>query len=50
MKKILRILGISLLSIVGLMAIVPMTFKGKVKDIVIAEGNKLLNAEFGFDR
>lgn len=50
MKKILRILGISLLSIVGLMAIVPVAFKGKVKDIVIAEGNKLLDAEFGFDR
>ena len=50
MKKILRILGISLLSIVVLMAIVPVAFKGKVKDIVIAEGNKLLNAEFGFDR
>ena len=50
MKKILRILGISLLSIVVLMAIVPMTFKGKIKNIVIAEGNKLLDAEFGFDR
>lgn len=50
MKKIIRILGISLLSIVLLMAIVPVAFKGKIKEIVIAEGNKLLNAEFGFDR
>lgn len=50
MKKIIRILGISLLSIVLLMAIVPVAFKGKIKEIVIAEGNKLLNAEFGFDK
>ena len=50
MKKIIRILGISLLSIVLLMAIVPVAFKGKIKEIVITEGNKLLNAEFGFDR
>ena len=48
MKKIIRILGISLLSIVLLMAIVPVAFKGKIKEIVIAEGNKMLNAEFDF--
>ena len=33
MKKIIRILGISLLSIVLLMAIVPVAFKGKIKEI-----------------
>lgn len=31
------------------MAIVPIAFKGKIKEIVISEGNKLINAEFGFD-
>ena len=50
MKKIAKIVGIALLSIVALMAIVPIAFKGKIKELVITEGNKLLNAEFGFDR
>lgn len=50
MKKIAKIVGIALLSIVALMAIVPVAFKGKIKELVITEGNKFLNAEFGFDR
>ena len=31
------------------MAILPLAFKGKIKEIVITEANKYINAEFGFD-
>ena len=49
MKKAAKIIGIVLISIVAAMAIVPVAFKGKIKEIVISEANKLINAEFGFD-
>ena len=49
MKKIAKIIGIALVCLVAAMAIVPMAFKGKIKEVVINEGNKLINAEFGFD-
>lgn len=49
MKKIAKIAGIVLASILALMFILPMAFQGKIKEIVIAEGNKMLNAEFGFE-
>ena len=49
MKKIAKILGILLICIVAAMAILPLAFKGKIKEIVITEANKYINAEFGFD-
>lgn len=49
MKKGLKISGIVLVGLLALMVILPMAFKGKIKEIVIEEGNKMLNAEFGFD-
>ncbi|MBR2358819.1 MAG: AsmA family protein [Bacteroidaceae bacterium] len=49
MKKIAKITGIILVCILALMFILPFAFQGKIKEAVIAEGNKLLNAEFGFD-
>lgn len=49
MKKGLKITGIVLVGLLALMVILPMAFKGKIKEIVIEEGNKMLNAEFGFD-
>ena len=49
MKKIAKILGILLICIVAAMAILPLAFKGKIKEIVISEANKYINAEFGFD-
>lgn len=49
MKKIAKITGIILACILSLMFILPMAFQGKIKEMVIAEGNKMLNAEFGFD-
>lgn len=50
MKKIAKIIGIALVCIVAAMAIVPMAFKGKIKEIVISEASKLINAEFGFEK
>lgn len=49
MKKIAKILGVLLICIVAAMAILPLAFKGKIKEIVISEANKYINAEFGFD-
>lgn len=49
MKKIAKVTGIVLVCLLALMAILPLAFKGKIKEIVIAEGNKMLNAEFGFE-
>lgn len=49
MKKAAKIIGIVLVCIVAAMAIVPVAFKGKIKEIVLTEANKMINAEFGFD-
>lgn len=49
MKKFAKITGIVLACLLGVLIVVPIAFQGKIKEIVISEGNKLLNAEFGFD-
>lgn len=49
MKKIAKIAGIILACILILMFILPFAFQGKIKEMVISEGNKMLNAKFGFD-
>ena len=49
MKKFAKITGIVLASLLAVLIIVPVAFQSKIKEIVITEGNKLLNAEFGFD-
>lgn len=49
MKKGLTITGIVLAVIVLLMALLPYAFKGKIKEIAVTEGNKMLNAQFDFD-
>lgn len=49
MKKIAKVTGIVLACLLAVLIIVPIAFQGKIKEIVITEGNKLLNAEFGFE-
>ncbi len=49
MKKSLKITGIVIAAILVLLIVLPYAFRGKIKDIVLAEGNKMLNAEFYFD-
>ncbi|MBQ2435426.1 MAG: AsmA family protein [Bacteroidaceae bacterium] len=49
MKKFAKITGIVLACLLGLLIVVPIAFQGKIKEIVISEGNKMLNAEFGFE-
>ena len=49
MKKIAKITGVILVCVLALMFVLPFAFQGKIKEIVIKEGNKMLNAEFGFD-
>lgn len=49
MKKVFKTTGIVLVTLLALMCILPYAFRGKIKDLVITEGNKMLNAEFGFE-
>lgn len=46
MKKGLKITGIVLGSLLLILLILPFAFKGKIKDIVVSQGNKMLNAQF----
>ena len=48
-KKSLKITGLVIVCILALMAILPYAFRGKIEKIVITEGNKMLNARFGFE-
>lgn len=49
MKKSLKITGIVIAIVLVLLIVLPYAFRGKIKDIILAEGNKMLNAEFYFD-
>lgn len=48
MKKGLKITGIVLACILVLMIVLPYAFRGKIKEMVITEGNKMLRAQFNF--
>ena len=50
MKKILKIVSITLAVILLLLFALPYAFKGKIETIIKSEGNKLLNAQFDFER
>lgn len=50
MKKGLKIAAISVGAILILMLLLPFAFQGKIADIVKTEGNKMLNAQFDFER
>ena len=49
MKKLAKIVGIVLVCIIAAMAIIPLAFKDKIKEIVLSEASKYIHAEFGFD-
>lgn len=49
MKKIAKTIGFALVCIIAAMAIIPLAFKDKIKEIVISEAEKYIDAEFGFD-
>ena len=49
MKKGLKIFGIVIAAILLLLIILPIAFKGKIKEIVLREGNEMLNAQFDFE-
>lgn len=50
MKKLLKTLLIILVSLFGLILIVPIAFQGKIMKIAKQQINKSLNAEVGFDK
>lgn len=47
-KKYLKVAGIVIASILVLMMVLPYAFRGKIKEAVITQGNKQLNARFDF--
>ena len=49
MKNGLKITGIVIAVILVLLIILPYAFRGKIKEVVITEGNKMFNAEFSFE-
>ncbi len=49
MKKSIKIAVTVIAAIFVLLLALPYAFKGKIKELAISEGNKLLNAEFYFD-
>ncbi|MDR2474833.1 MAG: AsmA family protein, partial [Bacteroidales bacterium] len=49
MKKLLKISGIVLAVILVLLLVLPFAFQGKIKELVIKEANKELNAKLAFD-
>ena len=49
MKKAAKIIGFVIVFIIAAMAIIPLAFKDKIKEVVISEASKYINAEFGFD-
>ena len=49
MKKSIKIAVLVIAAIFVLLLALPYAFKGKIKELAISEGNKLLNAEFYFD-
>lgn len=49
MKKGLKITGIVVGSLLLILLLLPIAFKGKIKDIVVSQGNKMLNAQFDMD-
>ena len=50
MKKGLKIAAITVGVIIILMLLLPFALQGKIADIVKTEGNKMLNAQFDFER
>lgn len=49
MKKGLKVTLITVVTIFFILLLLPFAFRGKIKDIVIAQGNKMLNAEFNME-
>ena len=48
MKKLLKISGITICTLLVVLFVAPFAFKGKIEGIIKREGNKLLNAQFDF--
>ena len=48
MKKLLKIVGIAICTLLVVLIVAPFAFRGKIESIIKSEGNKLLNAQFDF--
>ena len=49
MKKVIKIVGATLVAIIIILMVLPLALKGKIETIVKQEGNKMLNAQFDFE-
>ena len=49
MKKVIKIVGATIVAIIIILMVLPLAFKGKIETLVKQEGNKLLNAQFDFE-
>ncbi len=50
MKKALKIFGIVIAAILVLMIVLPIAFKGKIKEVLVKEGNEMIDARFDFGK
>ena len=50
MKKLLKIAVGTIVAVLVVLLVLPIAFRGKLESIVKQEGNKLLNAQFDFEK
>ena len=50
MKKLLKIAVGAIVAVLVVLLVLPIAFRGKLESIVKQEGNKLLNAQFDFEK
>ena len=50
MKKLLKIAVGTIVAVLVVLLVLPIAFRGKLEGIVKQEGNKLLNAQFDFEK
>ena len=49
MKKVIKIVGATIVALIIILMVLPLAFKGKIETLVKLEGNKMLNAQFDFE-
>ena len=50
MKKFVKISAIVVVALVAVLMILPVMFRGKIESVVKSEANKMLNAQFDFEK
>ena len=50
MKKFVKISAMVVVALVAVLMILPVMFRGKIESVVKSEANKMLNAQFDFEK